>query len=746
MRQVNFFSGIGVKFFLGLILGCLQTPYVSAGAKSSVPFYGKKVVALGLVQGGAIELPDQVMHNFNDDIQASLNTRFTETGRYIIADARPPLTIKSNSDEYQWPASVTPSVTVRLQIQALNFSTGFGGEHMFYGYDERFHTPFNDGSGKYVNEFPLKKEPGSDPTWFGHIFDRKGITPFDSQSGLDLGDGFEINAIYAWMRAKYALYQSELRLRVTLEMATGESQSRLVDVQGLGFFFDVAGAYRGYSGGLSAARRDAMLQSIRQAIEGSFDAIDRAITSVPLMAKIDAILPNGVILLGTGPFSEVPAGLIYESVDSPEVRIQIKTSGSNGSVAAWVAGNRVLLKAGQIVRQVAPVPQPIPSPEIKKSLVPDPQSELEAKILTSRGGYRKNSIQTLPDLPIDSIHLPITSYPLSPEVEKLVPLISMGEASSKLITQQATLPYRIARYFMYDQSYSTLDLGSNLGIDVSPLLGGDWVQQIGLAQAPKMSEAHIPVVAIIDSGMDYNHPLLHDQLWFNPDPTLDYWGTQDPYGWDFTAQDPRPYDDAYHGTQIASVLAQVAPLARIMPLKAFNAYGITSSGALSGAFTYAVDHGAQIIVCAWATPVPSRAIAQGIEYALEHGVIVVGAAGDDGKDLSQVSTYPAHYTQAFDNLISVTGFSDQANFDASSIQIAAPDQLVPVAEPRLGIAAASSTGLSAAMVAGALARIIAAEPASAHYRHWIEALLQDADASPELESKVRRGLRLHIRH
>src|SRR5690606_37406802 len=99
----------------------------------------------------------------------------------------------------------------------------------------------------------------------------------------------------------------------------------------------------------------------------------------------------------------------------------------------------------------------------------------------------------------------------------------------------------------------------------------------------------------------------------------------------------------------------VAPKAQIMPVKIFNPWGITSSGAIYAGFHYAVDHGARIILCGWATPVDSAALRQGVAYAKDHSVVVIAASGDEGADLSSSPYFPAAWSQSYDNVITVAG-------------------------------------------------------------------------------------------
>ncbi len=231
-------------------------------------FDGKKVVALAPIQRVEIEMPDQSIHNFGEDFQARLTTELLQTKRYIVADTPPRSRSSLESPNFFWQSSVAPSVIVNIRVDALSFQTGSRGEKAFYGFEENFRTSFNNGFETISNEFPLR--PSSEEvSWFGHTFDRKGNIPFDSQSGLDLGDGF---------------------------------------------FFDVAGAYQNFSAGIRVARRDAMLQVLNQAIAASTNVMEHALSPLPLVARVDAVLPNGTVLLGTGPSSEVRTGIMRKQL------------------------------------------------------------------------------------------------------------------------------------------------------------------------------------------------------------------------------------------------------------------------------------------------------------------------------------------------------------------------------------------------------------------------------------------------
>lgn len=163
------------------------------------------------------------------------------------------------------------------------------------------------------------------------------------------------------------------------------------------------------------------------------------------------------------------------------------------------------------------------------------------------------------------------------------------------------------------------------------------------------------VVAVVDSGVDYNHPSLRSQIWVNPREIPgdgidnDNNGfVDDVRGWDFVDfvpgvnpgdNDPMdPFDDG-HGTHVAGTIAAVGSQfgpkgvafdAKIMPVRVLGPNG-GSIDAIAAGIRYAADNGAHVINLSLGSPgaaVPSP-MRQAIEYATSRGVIVVAAAGND---------------------------------------------------------------------------------------------------------------------
>ena len=132
----------------------------------------------------------------------------------------------------------------------------------------------------------------------------------------------------------------------------------------------------------------------------------------------------------------------------------------------------------------------------------------------------------------------------------------------------------------------------------------------------------------------------------------------------------------------------------------------------------------------------------GVAYALEKRVQVITAAGDRGDELSEVAAYPAVLSQKYSNVITVASVDERdelvqvsgrySNFGESYVAMAAPGLKIRVAEPRLNRDFETSSGISAAIVAGAWVRS----------ENGGEAIL--CDSIPALAGKVAGACRLKV--
>jgi len=214
------------------------------------------------------------------------------------------------------------------------------------------------------------------------------------------------------------------------------------------------------------------------------------------------------------------------------------------------------------------------------------------------------------------------------------------------------------------------------------------------------------VIAVIDSGVAYDHPDLINNIWTNKNEidgnNVDDDGNgyvDDIHGWDFVNNDNKPLDysvDLYgdgHGTHVAGIIAGqgnngigvsgVMWKASIMPLQIFDIFQISSFDAaviqlisIIEAIAYAVDNGAKIINCSFGGSGYSSFMFDVINYANQNGVLVVTAAGNDSSDNDISPFYPANYE--LPNILSVaaTNELDQlaaySNFGDQKVHVAAP--------------------------------------------------------------------------
>lgn len=153
-------------------------------------------------------------------------------------------------------------------------------------------------------------------------------------------------------------------------------------------------------------------------------------------------------------------------------------------------------------------------------------------------------------------------------------------------------------------------------------------------------------IAVVDSGVDYTHPDLAGRVL---------------PGYDFINDDDDPLDDHGHGTHIAGIIAAVGnngvgmvgicPDCSIIPVKVLDANNVGTWGSVAAGITYAVDAGADIINLSLGGSSVAQAVREAVDYAVQHDVLVVAAAGNGRTD---APFYPA----ALDNVIGVSATRD----------------------------------------------------------------------------------------
>lgn len=198
------------------------------------------------------------------------------------------------------------------------------------------------------------------------------------------------------------------------------------------------------------------------------------------------------------------------------------------------------------------------------------------------------------------------------------------------------------------------------------------------------------VVAVIDTGVNFNHPDLNANIWRNRGEIAgdgidnDNNGRiDDVIGWDFAMNDRLPMDDQSHGTHVSSLTASsrmgIAPDATIMPLKALNLRGGADLGSVVAAVMYAADNGAHIINASFGATHPSwrQKMQFAIDYARNKGVLFVAAAGNSSSNNDTTAVFPASLV-SHDNLLAVAAtklngnLASYSNYGKSTVHVGAP--------------------------------------------------------------------------
>lgn len=304
-----------------------------------------------------------------------------------------------------------------------------------------------------------------------------------------------------------------------------------------------------------------------------------------------------------------------------------------------------------------------------------------------------------------------------------------------------------------------------------PGLGLTWgLAKIGAPGAwGRVRGSRAVVVAVIDTGIDYNHPDLAANIWRNPrygrvqetgfDAEAQLGISGDLVGWDFVHNDRLPYDDAGHGTHVSGTIGAVGNNGKgmsgvsqrvsLMAVKFMGANGVGDTAAAIRGIDYALSRGAKVLNNSWggrggANP----ALRDAIHRSAAAGALFVAAAGNDGTDDDTYFVFPASF--AAPNMLTVAattpgdGLASFSNTGARTVHMGAPGVGVYSTKPGGAYGYMSGTSMAAPYVAGAAALVWAARPS------WSAAqvkqrLLQSGDPLSSLAGKTVSGRRLNVK-
>jgi subtilisin family serine protease len=287
---------------------------------------------------------------------------------------------------------------------------------------------------------------------------------------------------------------------------------------------------------------------------------------------------------------------------------------------------------------------------------------------------------------------------------------------------------------------------------------GGWDAQVGKPEV---------VIAVVDTGVDYNHPDLASNIWCNSDEIAgngiddDSNGyVDDVRGWDFVSvppswvafgedagpEDNDPMDFVGHGTHVSGIAAGrsnnslgtagMAWNSKIMPVRAgyasYDGWGYLEYFDAGRAIIYAADNGADVINMSWGGLDDSSFVSDAINYAYSKGCVLVAAAGNVSSSYAGWSFYPAAYPPVVavsatdnDDMLSIWSWSVFSNF-GGFVDVCAPGTDVLSTLPGATYGSYSGTSMAAPFVSG-LAALVKARYPSFDNAQIIERIKSTAD-------------------
>lgn len=251
------------------------------------------------------------------------------------------------------------------------------------------------------------------------------------------------------------------------------------------------------------------------------------------------------------------------------------------------------------------------------------------------------------------------------------------------------------------------------------------VERVGAPQAWPVSRGRGVRVAVIDTGVDGNHPDLRGAV---------------QGGANFLDESAPPADDNGHGTHVAGIIAArdnqegvvgVAPEAEIYSLKAFDGRGSGAISNIIAALEWCIGHGMQVVNMSFGGN-RNRALGRALQAALDAGIVLVAAAGNNGRDDSV--DFPASHPGVI-AVSAIDGDDTLARYSSRGpeVDLAAPGSRVLSTYPG-GYRELSGTSMAAPHVTGVVALLLARWPRLTRdevERHLKESAAQLPGLGPE---------------
>lgn len=261
------------------------------------------------------------------------------------------------------------------------------------------------------------------------------------------------------------------------------------------------------------------------------------------------------------------------------------------------------------------------------------------------------------------------------------------------------------------------------------------------------------LVAVIDTGIDANHPDLKANVFRDKD---------NHYGFDFVKNAADPVDEHGHGTHVAGIIGAIANpktgvsgVAQTVSIEAVKYYADSNTGAVNlkntvKAIEWAVNSGAKIINYSGGGPEFAEEEYVALKKAESKGVLIVAAAGNERSDTDMPENY--YYPSAYrlTNIISVaaTDINNKlirsSNWGKSKVDVTAPGENIFSTLPNGRYGFMTGTSQATAFVSGIAALLLSRDPSLTPAKIK-EIIRGSVDLYPELKEKVAAGGRVNAR-
>lgn len=315
---------------------------------------------------------------------------------------------------------------------------------------------------------------------------------------------------------------------------------------------------------------------------------------------------------------------------------------------------------------------------------------------------------------------------------------------------------------LYKKQWGLLNTGKNSGIFSKGVPGED----LNISKAWEITQGATGnktiKIAVIDTGVDYNHPDLKNQMDINAIELNGKFGVDDDhngyvddvYGYDFSNKDGDPVDGNGHGTHCAGVIgaahnslgvAGVMANVKIVAIKFLSDEGSGETIDAISAIDYAIKRKVQVMSNSWGGGDREQSLLDAIKAAEAAGITFVAAAGNESNNNDVKASYPANYDVS--NVISVGSYtstgvrSNFSNYGMKTVHVTAPGSNIISTYLNDKYSSLSGTSMATPHVAGVVGLLLSRNPKLAPFEIR-ERLIRTSTQTSKLKAASASGGRV----